>query len=458
MLSLHPSPGLFFPLIRLLTLFCVAQVAAGQVVSWSNAMYGMPSPPDGLSGIVALSAGEDHALALREDGTVIAWGKDSSRATLVPAGLTNIIAIASGWNHSVALRAGGTVVAWGLNDWGQTNVPPDLTNVVAIEAGGRHSLALREDGTVVEWPLIREGPNANIPEGLHEVVAIRAGYRFGVALRGDGTVAAWGFDDHGELSIPFAATNIVGISAGADYTLALRSDGEIIDWGGNDRFPRGGSSPFNPKGVAALIAGTLSWHALLENGSVLDWQWIYADRIWQMLTPVVRATNAVSVAANFYGLALIGEGPPRFIERSPRRYGIAGYSTIYLAGRPIGQPPFAYQWQFNGVDIPGANEPRLTLSKPLVAQSGVYTLRAVNSLGSAISHQMIVEMRRARSRANRATRALRQEALPSSRSTSLAQRCGHNGFSTGRTCPTRQTKPSKWKMRIFRGSASTLRA
>jgi hypothetical protein len=84
-------------------------------------------------------------------GEVVAWGSNTFGQVTVPAGLTNVVAIAAGRNHNLALRNDGTVVAWGDNRFGQCNVPAGLTNVVSIVAGAAHSLALKMDGRVVAW-------------------------------------------------------------------------------------------------------------------------------------------------------------------------------------------------------------------------------------------------------------------------------------------------------------------
>ena len=65
--------------------------------------------------------------------------------------LTGIIAISVGQTHAMALKSDGTVWSWGDNTYGElgngsgdpSNVPVQatgLTNVIAISAGGGNSL------------------------------------------------------------------------------------------------------------------------------------------------------------------------------------------------------------------------------------------------------------------------------------------------------------------------------
>ena len=46
--------------------------------------------PAGLTGVVAISAGAYHSLALKSDGTVVTWGQNGDPQLAVPAGLTDM--------------------------------------------------------------------------------------------------------------------------------------------------------------------------------------------------------------------------------------------------------------------------------------------------------------------------------------------------------------------------------
>src|SRR5438270_11803953 len=63
-----------------------------------------------------------YVISTRPMGTVVAWGSDTN----VPAGLSGVVAISAGQGYSLALRADGTVIAWGQS----APVPPVLRDVV----------------------------------------------------------------------------------------------------------------------------------------------------------------------------------------------------------------------------------------------------------------------------------------------------------------------------------------
>src|SRR5262245_10893424 len=83
---------------------------------------------------------------MAQSGSVIAWGDNSFGQTNLPPGLTNIVALAAGANHSLALRNDGAVLSWGDDSMQQVTLPSALTTAMAIGAGANHSLAVRSNG------------------------------------------------------------------------------------------------------------------------------------------------------------------------------------------------------------------------------------------------------------------------------------------------------------------------
>ena len=122
-------------------------------------------------------SGSDFSMALTSTGQVLAWGyngfgrlgngttTDSHVPVSVslPAG-TTVTAISAGQDHGLALTSTGQVLAWGYNGFGQlgngtttnSSTPvsvslPAGTTVTAISAGGNHSLAITSTGHALAW-------------------------------------------------------------------------------------------------------------------------------------------------------------------------------------------------------------------------------------------------------------------------------------------------------------------
>ncbi len=268
-----------------------AAAPSGTVVAWGDNGWGSlgdgsetrqqltPVHVVGVSGVVALAAGDQHSLALKSDGTVWSWGRNlegqlgigsfsfDRHATPVQVpGLTGVTAIAAVQWHSLALKSDGTVAAWGSNTSGQlgdgTTVPRatpvavlGLTDVAAIATGSgfgsAHSLALRKDGTVMTWGGV-DGPLPMPVSGLAGVTAVAAGWDYSIALKRDGTVMAWG---RGYGQAPVAVdglTDVTAIAAALDHSLARRNDGSVIAWGRSNLFGELGRPPSYPDPIPGL--------------------------------------------------------------------------------------------------------------------------------------------------------------------------------------------------------------
>ena len=286
-----------------------------------------PVKVNGLSGITAIAAGNSHSLALKNDGTVWAWGDNYKgqlgdgigpnlppRLTVVQvAGLRGITAIASGQNHSLALKNDGTVWAWGDNYYGQlgigtteTSYGPmqvsNLSGVSSIAAGGSHSIALKNNGTVWTWGLNSDGQlgdglitsgrlTAEQVSGLSGIIAISGSAFNSSALKNDGTLWMWGNNSYGQLGggtkiFRPTVTQVIGLngitafSGGNFHSLALKNDGTVYAWGSNTCGQLGDGTTLiktmaiqvnELNGITAISGGSEHSLALKNDGTIWAW-------------------------------------------------------------------------------------------------------------------------------------------------------------------------------------------
>lgn len=289
--------------------------------SGTSACGRTPTVVPGVTGAVAIGAGFEHALVLREDGSVWAWGDnaygqlgdpaagDTRMSPAAVVGVSDIIQVAAGSDASYALTADGTVYAWGENDRGQLGrgttdgdahptptLIDGLDDVVHVAAANTTAFALRSDGSLVAWGRnhtgqagigVESGDNVLMPtpvvdtdgNPLGDVVSVAGDGFVGLALTADGTVYAWGLGALGQL--------------GQGY----------LDGGERDLDARRAASPvaidddladaFDPLEIEGGAGGPSL--ALSADGNLFGWGWSFqgslglegAINAWAYSAPVV---------------------------------------------------------------------------------------------------------------------------------------------------------------------------
>ena len=250
----------------------------------------------GFTDWCAISAGNSstsyvggHSLGLRSDGTAWAWGRNYSgelginaagsgafisSPVSVVGGFTDWWKITAGMQHSVGLRCDGTLWAWGFNNRGQlgtgsigtsysspVSVVGGFTDWCQVSAGGNHNMAIRTDGTAWAWGCDSNGKlgrdvgfgcvasPVSVVGGFTDWCQVSAGgLQNSAGIRSNGTLWAWGLSNSsfpygGMVGDGFAVTrsspvSVVGgftdwcqVSVGTLQTGAVRTDGTLWVWG-----------------------------------------------------------------------------------------------------------------------------------------------------------------------------------------------------------------------------------
>ncbi len=275
----------------------------------------IPRSVPGPTNAVAVSS-EGYDTLILINGTVWGYGLSNqgqlgvgggSSVAAQVVGINGVVAISAGILHSLALRSDGTLWGWGDNTYGELGVPPSPPNnrslvpvqvafnfpapVVQISAGNGTSLALDSNGTLWWWGTALTGPLSVNPTpavvpfaGNPKIVLITQG----LAVDSSGNLWSWGGYPGNGTSTPNTSPAIVpglsGIAAiaeGSNWSLAADSSGRVWAWGDNTYGQLGIGNFTTPQlspvqilslsGPVALAAGDAHSFALFSGGALYGW-------------------------------------------------------------------------------------------------------------------------------------------------------------------------------------------
>ena len=250
-----------------------------------------PSILSGVSpgGVMAVSAGTHHYLAIAADGSVWSWGfscgglghedKEYVEGELIDRRLYWSRASTGNWPCPDPLlspvtrhlsRPHGALTAGDL-----VPKPKKIDaflgrRVVCVSAGANHSLAATDDGAVFSWGKAQGGK-------LGHDYACLEGKRWSDLSQ---ILAPYAESAPRKIEAAFAGQCIIAVSAGKEHSLALSADGSAWSWGDGSWGILGhgdNDDQLLPKrveafsGVVALSAGFSKSLAVTRDGSVWSW-------------------------------------------------------------------------------------------------------------------------------------------------------------------------------------------
>jgi alpha-tubulin suppressor-like RCC1 family protein len=177
--------------------------------------------------------GNQHTIALKEDGTCIATGYNNNGECNVQD-WTDIKQIACGSYHTAALKEDGTCIATGKNNYYQCDIS-NWTDIKYIACGRYITLGVKSDGTVVYSGTIFDSSDALLQFSTWtNIKKLSAGLNHIVGLKEDNTCVGVQAvtNNYGQGNVS-EFIDVHDISCGTDFTIGLKSDGTCYFTGKN---------------------------------------------------------------------------------------------------------------------------------------------------------------------------------------------------------------------------------
>ena len=209
------------------------------------------------------SAGNNHSLFVKTDGSLWACGDNSSGqlcdgtnsgCSTPKQVMTNVQTATAGYNFTLIVKTNGELQTCGaIGGSSPITLLSNVQNVASYAGGGGHILILQADGTLSAFGTNTDGQlgdstttdRSNPVTIMTDVQNIAAGYNFSLAVKTDGSLWVWGANDQGQIGDssttghlkPVKNTKISGpvksIAAGYAHSLILMNDGTLLGCGAN---------------------------------------------------------------------------------------------------------------------------------------------------------------------------------------------------------------------------------
>jgi alpha-tubulin suppressor-like RCC1 family protein len=253
-----------------------------------------------------VSAGCDHSLGVRTNGSAWGWGanifgqlgdntnQSKSSPVSVVSGITGWCRVSAGRGFSNGIRANGEAFAWGSNACGRLGdntivsrsspvlISGGFNTWCDISAGGGHSLGIRTNSSVWAWgtndfgqlgdnTTVSKSSPVSVVGGFINWSEISTGICHSIGRRADGTIYSWGCGGNGQLGDGTTASrsspvSVVGgftdwcqISAGGNHSLAVRTNGTAWAWGVNTCGQLGDNTTVAKSSPISIVGGLAGW-------------------------------------------------------------------------------------------------------------------------------------------------------------------------------------------------------
>jgi len=297
---------------------CLALKKDGSLWLIESGQFGDDTQTTRIMNDVISAAAYSRDLLEYEDKPLYVVNKAGQLLKSVDSNLKNfsvvregIVSVSAGRTHALAVTTEGKVVAWGSNGYGQlgsgvtvfeTEKPVAVTGMnnalsVTVGGGGSFALVVKSDHSLWACGINDRGQLGNgTTQGSAEYIKImddvsraEAGENFAFAVKQDGTLWAWGANDRGQLGDGTTIDRLSPVKvadgiADTNAYYALTTDGRMLEIGNGFAEAATGVSRIVDYNLAIMTDGTL-WKCSVKydddyiTGDVVD-AWSYNDNMY----------------------------------------------------------------------------------------------------------------------------------------------------------------------------------
>ncbi|MDD5672805.1 MAG: InlB B-repeat-containing protein [Chitinivibrionales bacterium] len=277
--------------------------------------------------VSAVSAGANHTMILKQDGTLWATksgqfvdGVNNVQDTIVKV-MNGVLAVSAGSGYTMIIKQDNTLWATGQNSYGQLGIGDTISkklpvqvmgSVWTVSAGQGHTMILKQDSTL--WAVgyncfgqLGDGKDINriLPVlVMTGVKAVSAGGNHTLVLKQDGTLWAMGENYYGQLgdgtniekhSPVQIMSEVSTVSTGSNHSMIIKQDGTLWVTGSNGYGQLGDGTNIEKHYPVQILSGIIAVSAGEYHSLILKQD----HTLW-------------TSGANNYGQLGTGDGTARF--------------------------------------------------------------------------------------------------------------------------------------------------